>query len=192
MGNLPVPVRSGYTFDGWYNNNMLITPYTVYTYTDNLTLTAKWAAGIYTLIFNANGGTVTPASINVTYNEEVGELPIPMREGYLFDGWYNGSTLYVASTLYMRTGNITLVAYWKSLNSISTTNPEASFNVYPNPTKGIVHIATNGNLSPEVRVYTIQGQLVSTFRGTEIDLSGLSNGVYVLQVEDQRVRIVKQ
>lgn len=42
----------------------------------------------YTVTFNANGGTVSPASRRVKEFNEVGELPIPTYERRYFQGWY--------------------------------------------------------------------------------------------------------
>ena len=41
--------------------------------------------------FDANGGIVNISSKRINYNENYGELPIPLREGYTFTGWeYRG------------------------------------------------------------------------------------------------------
>jgi uncharacterized repeat protein (TIGR02543 family) len=122
VGELPVPTRSGYTFAGWNTaqdgNGSSYTAATVYTQTGNLTLYAQWIdnALARTLIFNANGGTVIPASKTVACNAAVGELPAPTRSGYTFAGWntaQNGSgTAYTAATVYTQTGNLTLYAQW--------------------------------------------------------------------------------
>lgn len=45
-----------------------------------------------TVTFDANGGTVSPASKTVTYGEPYGDLPTPARTGYNFEGWYTAAT----------------------------------------------------------------------------------------------------
>ena len=42
----------------------------------------------YTLILDANGGSVSTTSKTVTYDSTYGELPTPTRTGYTFNGWY--------------------------------------------------------------------------------------------------------
>jgi uncharacterized repeat protein (TIGR02543 family) len=42
----------------------------------------------YTLTFNPNGGSVSPATKIVASGEKLGEMPIPTREGYTFLGWH--------------------------------------------------------------------------------------------------------
>lgn len=42
---------------------------------------------VYTVTFDANGGSVSPSTKSVTYNGIYGELPIPTKSGYTFKGW---------------------------------------------------------------------------------------------------------
>lgn len=51
------------------------------------TLTPK-----YLIQFDANGGTVSPASKSIDQGAQVGELPTPQRGNYVFDGWYTDRT----------------------------------------------------------------------------------------------------
>ncbi len=44
-----------------------------------------------TVTFDPNGGTVDKETKEVIYGSTYGELPIPTREGYTFDGWYTES-----------------------------------------------------------------------------------------------------
>ncbi|MCI8548600.1 MAG: InlB B-repeat-containing protein, partial [Bacilli bacterium] len=89
--NLPILEREGYTFGGWY----LDTDYTeeirngdTVKITDNTNLYAKWIPNKYTVTLDGNGGSVTPTSIEVTYNYIYSGLPTPTRTGYTFAGWY--------------------------------------------------------------------------------------------------------
>ena len=43
----------------------------------------------YTLTLDANGGSVSTTTKNVTYGSTYGDLPTPTRTGYTFNGWYN-------------------------------------------------------------------------------------------------------
>jgi len=90
-GELPAPARTGYTFTGWtvstngvfFNANSN----TVVSIPEDHTLTASWSANGYTVTFNANGGEVEPANKAVTFGSVYGELPVPERTGYTFQGW---------------------------------------------------------------------------------------------------------
>ncbi|MDR1561885.1 MAG: InlB B-repeat-containing protein, partial [Dysgonamonadaceae bacterium] len=95
IGQLPVPVRPGFLFEGWYPN----TNYTIgeeVEGTDDFQLTpysmeklyAKWTYNGKTIIFNPNGGDVSPTSIQVEQGIQIGAMPVPIRTGYVFKGWY--------------------------------------------------------------------------------------------------------
>ena len=67
----------------------------------------------YTVTFNANGGSVSPATRTVASGAEVGTLPDATRSGYTFDGWFtsaNGGTKITSSTKV--TANVTYYAHW--------------------------------------------------------------------------------
>lgn len=56
------------------------------------TCTVTPASVTYPVTFNANGGTVSTKSKNVTIGKTYGTLPTPTRTGYDFDGWYTQKT----------------------------------------------------------------------------------------------------
>ena len=56
------------------------------------TCTVTPASVTYPVTFNANGGTVSTKSKNVTIGKTYGTLPTPNRTGYSFDGWYTQKT----------------------------------------------------------------------------------------------------
>ena len=113
-GKLPTPTLDGYTFDGWYNDNgMQVKPEDEVTASH--TLYAHWKASTYTVTFDANGGTVTPAEQTVTYGSTYGELPTLTRGGYTFAGWFteqNGGTKVMADTKVKTAKDHTLYAHW--------------------------------------------------------------------------------
>jgi len=113
---LPTPAtRTGYTFDGWFtaaSGGTQVTADTKVAITSNQTLYAHWTAIKYTVTFDANGGSVTPASSTVTYGSSV-TLPTPTRSGYTFTGWYtakSGGTK--VTSIPSLTSNITVYAQW--------------------------------------------------------------------------------
>lgn len=56
------------------------------------TCTVTPASVTYPVTFNANGGTVSTKSKNVTIGKTYGTLPTPTRTGYRFDDWYTQKT----------------------------------------------------------------------------------------------------
>jgi len=88
------------------------------------------SAGVisYTVAFDAQGGTVSPASQTVTNGSAVGTLPVATRTGYTFGGWWtatNGSgTQYTPATV--ATGDITLYAKWTPITYTVVYNGNGS------------------------------------------------------------------
>lgn len=89
--------RTGYAFIGW--NTMSDGSGTLYgnmaditVGTTDITLYAQWDAEIYTVTFDAQGGSApVPASKGVTYDSSYGPLATTSRAGYTFGGWWTGA-----------------------------------------------------------------------------------------------------
>ena len=67
------------------------------------------------IIFNASGGTVSETSKMFALNTEIGELPVPSRDYYTFDGWYtdaDGGDKVTAKTVVTSPTDFTLYAHW--------------------------------------------------------------------------------
>lgn len=109
------------TFGGWYDENgAQYTEDTIYAIAGDATPTARWTANIYEITLNANGGKVEPSALAVVYGQAVGALPVPVREGYTFGGWYDkDGNRYDASSVYSVKGDTTLTARWIE-NSVQT------------------------------------------------------------------------
>ena len=111
----------GYTFGGWNKVDGTAWNYASDKVTDNITLYAKWTANTYTITFDTAGGSeVITKTIEVTYGEQFGDMPVPKREGYVFLGWYDalvGGKCYgdsdgKSTSPYDKDVNITLYAQW--------------------------------------------------------------------------------
>lgn len=111
---LPVePIKEGYTFIGWINENgNFITENMIIT--NNITLKALWIkndAKTQTIKFDTDGGNKIESII--VENGKVILLPInPTKEGYVFAGWIdeNGNPI-TKDTIVDK--NITIKATWK-------------------------------------------------------------------------------
>lgn len=123
IGKLPKAKRTGYTLKGWYtkkNGGKKVTKKTKMK--KKTTLYARWTAKSYTVSFNANGGTVSTASIKVKYNGTYGTLPTPKNGTKVFLGWFTaatGGTKVDNTTKYKTAKNTTLYAQWSELSVIS-------------------------------------------------------------------------
>ena len=124
---IAIPTKTGYIFQGYFaGKNGTGTQYynsdgtpcnnkTMDIANNTTTLYAYWTAKTdCVLSFNANGGTVSPASRNQTFNASLGTLPVPTRTGYIFTGWYTSASRgsEVTSSTIMKSESMTIYAHW--------------------------------------------------------------------------------
>ncbi|MBQ7964519.1 MAG: leucine-rich repeat protein [Ruminococcus sp.] len=65
--------------------------------------------------FDANGGEVETDNKLVMWNSEIGELPVPSRDGCTFLGWYTeDGTQVTAETVFTSLEDCVVKAYWES------------------------------------------------------------------------------
>ena len=172
-GDLPTPTRAGYTFNGWYtaaSGGTKVTASTTVAITSAQTLYARWTANMYTVTFNANGGSVSPTSKSVTYDSTYGDLPAPVRAGYTFNGWYTaatGGTSVVAGTKVTAASNHTLYAQWTANQYTVTFNANGG-SVTP-AGKSVTYDSTYGDLPVPTRTgYDFDGWYTEASGGTGV------------------------
>ena len=82
---------------------------------DDIQLRVRRELDKYTVTFDANGGSVETTSKTVTFSKSYGELPVPTKRGYKFDGWFTNSstgTKITDETIVTTVANHTLYAHW--------------------------------------------------------------------------------
>ncbi|NMN01857.1 InlB B-repeat-containing protein, partial [Bifidobacterium panos] len=84
VASLKNPTREGYTFAGWADAKGNLVSGISASDTGDKTLTAKWTKNASTDGLNPDGGTI-PSD----WTGSDGQLPIPTRDGYKFDGWFD-------------------------------------------------------------------------------------------------------
>ena len=168
-GDLPTPTRTGYDFAGWNTaasgvEGSSFTDATLVT--DDITVYARWTAKTIIVSFDAEGGTVTPASQSKQFNSTYGKdsdgtavqvLPVPTRSSYSFAGWYTGDngtgTRVTDTTQVTNPVNHTLYAKWTRV--VEDTAPVAP--VSPTPTAPKVEYKST---EPDVLLKTTDGKAV--------------------------------
>lgn len=121
---LPIPIKNGYEFLGWYNNRAFegeavewITPGNI----GRKTYYARWSEPVeYTISFESNGGNSIPVK-NYNVNTPTFTLPEATREHYQFVGWYdnyNCTGTPIATIAKGSYGDIDLYAKWKPIDYI--------------------------------------------------------------------------
>ena len=103
-----IPEREGYVFTGWYFNGTAW-DFEEMTVSGGMTLVAGWKAKEYTVTFDPNGGSAV-AEQSVVYNGTATMPEQPVREGYVFEGWFSGETQFDFAAAI--TGDVTLTAKW--------------------------------------------------------------------------------
>ena len=130
--NLSIPgadciLRDEYTFEGWYKDADYTEKITsLVGLFENITLYAKWEAITYFIDYELNGGTwVDTFCYEGLYTiESAVDFRLPssdkiIREGYVFEGWYD-NTGYAIDSLVGRTGDLILYAKWRGVNQVAT------------------------------------------------------------------------
>lgn len=114
---LPVPEKAGEVFEGWY----VTSDYSgeavecVSCTGSDLSLYAKWSDAVYSVRYELDGGVLYESNPSTVTADRVYPLAEPVREGYLFLGWYDGPK---GGDRYDRVGgeeaaNVTLYALWQ-------------------------------------------------------------------------------
>ena len=118
---LPVPVRPGYRFDGWFfssdfTGGVHASPMIV---NGSTTLYAKWTGNTYRVVYDTDSGSAQGPTTH-TYGEPANLAHAPVRSGYTFDGWerIEGTRTYryaggqEVENLTTGTGDIHMKALW--------------------------------------------------------------------------------
>lgn len=179
---LPTVFYDNNVFTGWEDSKG--NKYNIgenYTFDSDTILYAKWER-IYTISFNANGGTVSPEEIQVVHNNKIGKMPTPKNGNFQFNGWYYNETQYTEETIYYNDFSISLTARWIERYEITfdpnggTVSPTSKIVVLddvignlPEPTNGL-HIFEGwymGNTEyTSSTEYTIKDDIILTAKWT--------------------------
>ena len=150
---LPLCTREGYAFLGWLdesgNEIAEITSLNI----KNMTLTASWLqTGVeYQIEYILDGGTMETPNPDTALSDVSAPLPEPVREGYLFLGWYDnpaGAGEPYLCTPFGRTDDLTLYALWQEIK----VSGSAEFFDYEKTSSEVTITAYTGSTGENVDV----------------------------------------
>ena len=133
--------RTGYTFDGWYVGDDLVTEIVTGSYGDK-TFTAQWTPITYEIVYENTKGAANSNATEYTIESDTIALLDISATGYTFDGWYVGDELVteIAEGSY---GDKTFTAQWTPI------------------TYEIVYENTKGAANANVTEYTIESDTIT-------------------------------
>lgn len=157
-GALPTPSRDGYVFDGWYTEafggyrvnasdtveltrdqtvyaHWIFNPVPVETNEDHEPETSLTTEPVepptpkmFTVYFDPQGGTVSPAQKTLREDETYHTFPTPTRAGHTFDGWYTASSGgWKIEKIAKPAADTTLYAHWTEEPEICTTHTRGEY-----------------------------------------------------------------
>ena len=75
--------------------------------------------------------------------------------------------------------------------TVQENDIDEGFNLYPNPTTGILKIFSNNDLE-RVVVRNVLGAIVKESKTNQIDISDQANGIYFVELIADKLKIVKK
>lgn len=78
------------------------------------------------------------------------------------------------------------------ISSTFDVEDRSSVNIYPNPTTGAIHIASELGESLEGTIHDMAGKLILEFKGSEYQELGLEAGLYFISLQVGNAKIVKK
>ena len=112
-----VPVKPGFTFTGYKSGETVYGSNDTVTVNADMTLTAEWveaAPETVSVTFDPAGGTLAETRVTVEKGSAVKLASyLPEKEGYLFKGWSDGTTLYAKDAEITPDADLALIAVWE-------------------------------------------------------------------------------
>lgn len=209
-----------YNYYVWGSDDWIDNWGEIYTYDTHNNLTEynrfEWQSGerIYTVKINSTYDTQNNLieQIHQEWDWELSQLGIPVTYSYTYDDnnnaiagfcqkenvYFDGYDLLMfynnmqSSQWFGQIAKFT-ATYSKTVTvSIRENEIANTIKLYPNPVSDILNIETDTNIVPEVKIYSIQGQLLLNIKGNYIDVSSLSTGIYIANINGQCIKVVKQ
>ena len=188
--NLPRPGMYGFPFtvtaaDGITKGNYTLTIELLYDF--DYIIDTRWNNTLMTYMNRLNNDGFDAAS----FRWFRGGVQIANEDKSVYSVGVNATDLLSTTEEYYLEMTMTDGEIIRSCSKLIThTKTAKNMTVYPNPTKGLVRIDTEG--TPNIKVYNIYGTLINTVAGTEVNLHGLPSGLYIFEIDNQQISIIKE
>ncbi len=165
-------------------------------YINNITISGPPTINIKngTVLLSANILPISANNKNILWSISDTNLATITQAG-LVTAKANGTVIVTATAAdgggATATKTITISNQTVGINEVNLTN---QITVYPNPASNMLTIKTINNLAiQQLSFLDITGKLIAQFMNqTEIDLTNIANGVYLLNIQTEKGNLVKQ
>lgn len=206
VGELPIPVRPGYTFQEWRIGPLTISENYIWTYVQNMTVTARWVQTTSHIITSTAtaGGTISPlGSISVTAGTNQTYTIAPQESYWILDVLVDDESQGALSEYTFENVKAphTIHAVFTNVG-IKETQQNATIEIVPNPANHTIELRIK-NYELEVNrieLYNIFGQMIKTvpFEGAiskenvsqKINITDLCPGLYMVKVGSRTVKLI--
>ena len=157
------PVKTGYTFDGWYDTDGNKIVEIAAAERKSYSLMAKWKVNTYNITYNMEEGSVNDAGNPPSYTVEDENIVLkaPVRKGYVFDGWYNASGNKVGTINVSECISLVLTAKWTLARYTIRYIGDGADTMPDNPASYTVQSSTLPLQAPAKEGYTFDGWYTS-------------------------------
>ncbi|MDR2927220.1 MAG: InlB B-repeat-containing protein [Cytophagaceae bacterium] len=125
-----------------------------------------------------------------------GELPVPCKTGFRFEGWYLSEDFadeaVTAETEITANENHSLFAKWKDMSGIFAPH-FTGINVFPNPVRDRLTVQSPVVVE-SISIYNLTGKMMKQINisTATIDMSDLHRGIYIVSIQTSNGRIVSK
>ncbi len=158
---LPVPTRTGYTFDGWYYGNSKLPQSGTWGIPENAMLTARWEIIVYSITYNLSGGTNSAGNPSTYTVEDEFDFAEPSKVEYSFGGWEDEKGNLVTGITAGTVGDLSLAARWEAVVYTITYYLNGGANDPSNPTSYTVEDGLMALRDPFRAGYSFDGWYAS-------------------------------
>jgi uncharacterized repeat protein (TIGR02543 family) len=174
---------AGYQFDGWSGDATGTTSSVNITMDTDKTVTAIFSQIQRTMTISIIGtGTVDVVS-GTTYNHgDVVTLTATPGTNHTVKEWTGAITAGTVNSVQVTMdADKTVSVEFESTLGIDDVDRIQGLKMYPNPTKGNVIFDLQESIK-KIELYNLQGQVIKKFTTRKIDISNISNGIYMVKI----------